>query len=633
MLALSSMKNILVLLFVFLFSFLAQAQCLEQIKSYQANYQATDFKSQSNTKAIENLFVTCLGEYIRIKTVAPNAQEEKAVLFFQNIFTALDIPYLVYEVDSLIKDQVGQKKSNIIATLSQAGSKPYDWSRLSTRPSIILTHHMDVVDVVKSQWQSPELTFSGALFPDVSGEQFIWGRGALDMKGVGISQLLTFLWLKINNITLSHDIHFLALADEEEAGSGAIGTMKLMLPGQKLHGLSRTRVILNEGGGGVKNIPIEGVNLNLIDAEQKGAAWLSIEHKNLILLISKLDKLRPYKIAYKQEKKFRVKPKGSCQVLSIQGPEPKANVIVSNLKLKLDCPDISLAMMSKTLNANRQDNYFKIDLKDGFYEIEINSQSSSHGSVGLSISAIDILISSLYRLRIYEPALIKPKPRFYKRKRTDATQELISVLKKYDKQLRFVSKLQFIPMIRNLILKEIENSFDVDGLFSTSCQLTNLNYNNQKMAQAIIDCRLLHTAFELGLEVDHAKHFIKTLSQKKYLGESFNYELISGWNYSTSSFQTPEFNAIKKALMATDANAIVAPFLNPAGSDNAWFRNPQGVGISGLAPLKAFGVFPGNFTPDLVATMHGSDERFPLKEAVPAVERFIKIVLELDKLP
>ena len=49
----------------------------------------------------------------------------------------------------------------------------------------------------------------------------IWGRGALDMKGLGVQQLMALIALHNAGITPSRDIVMLATADEESSGDPA----------------------------------------------------------------------------------------------------------------------------------------------------------------------------------------------------------------------------------------------------------------------------------------------------------------------------------------------------------------------------------------------------------------------------
>src|SRR6185312_10338479 len=76
-------------------------------------------------------------------------------------------------------------KANLYARLRGDGS---------ARP-LILLNHMDVVLASPEYWQVDP--FSGAMQGG-----YIWGRGALDMKGEGIAQLMTLLILKRAGIPL-----------------------------------------------------------------------------------------------------------------------------------------------------------------------------------------------------------------------------------------------------------------------------------------------------------------------------------------------------------------------------------------------------------------------------------------------
>ena len=51
---------------------------------------------------------------------------------------------------------------------------------------------------------------------------YIWGRGALDMKGEGIAQLMAMIALKRSGVPLNRDIVFIGNADEELGSTGAI---------------------------------------------------------------------------------------------------------------------------------------------------------------------------------------------------------------------------------------------------------------------------------------------------------------------------------------------------------------------------------------------------------------------------
>jgi acetylornithine deacetylase/succinyl-diaminopimelate desuccinylase-like protein len=74
---------------------------------------------------------------------------------------------------------------------------------------------MDVVPVTPAYWTVP--AFAGEV-----RDGFIYGRGALDMKGEGITHLMALVALKRSGVPLTRDIVFVANADEELGSTGAL---------------------------------------------------------------------------------------------------------------------------------------------------------------------------------------------------------------------------------------------------------------------------------------------------------------------------------------------------------------------------------------------------------------------------
>lgn len=81
---------------------------------------------------------------------------------------------------------------------------------------LLLLHHIDVVPADPKLWSVPP--FGG----DVAMDR-LYGRGALDMKGIGISHLIAFIEVAKSGRTPVRDIVFLATADEERGGREGIG--------------------------------------------------------------------------------------------------------------------------------------------------------------------------------------------------------------------------------------------------------------------------------------------------------------------------------------------------------------------------------------------------------------------------
>ena len=82
----------------------------------------------------------------------------------------------------------------------------------------MLLHHMDVVPAPLGPEENGVETWSVPPFKGALREGYVWGRGAIDDKGLGIAHLMAFILLKRLGITPSRDVVFMAVADEEEGG-------------------------------------------------------------------------------------------------------------------------------------------------------------------------------------------------------------------------------------------------------------------------------------------------------------------------------------------------------------------------------------------------------------------------------
>src|SRR5262249_4218275 len=89
-------------------------------------------------------------------------------------------------------------RGNLMARVSGDGSLP----------AIVLHHHVDVVYADRRYWSVDP--FGGAI-----RDGYLYGRGALDMKSIGIFQLMAVLAIKRARIPLKRDLIVLATADEE----------------------------------------------------------------------------------------------------------------------------------------------------------------------------------------------------------------------------------------------------------------------------------------------------------------------------------------------------------------------------------------------------------------------------------
>ena len=133
-----------------------------------------------------------LQNLIRFDTTNPPGNEVQCVSYINSLLTEAGC-----ETTCFAKDL---NRLNLIARLKGRG----------TAPPLLLYGHVDVVATANQNWTHPP--FEGKL---VDG--YVWGRGALDMKGGVAMMLAAFLRAKAEGITPAGDL-VLAIVSDEEAG-------------------------------------------------------------------------------------------------------------------------------------------------------------------------------------------------------------------------------------------------------------------------------------------------------------------------------------------------------------------------------------------------------------------------------
>ena len=197
----------------------------------------------TTNEMMEDEAVQLLQKYLQVDTISPPGNESRAVEFLARIFEKEGIEY-----DSA---ESAPGRGNI-------------WARLEggDEPALILLHHSDVVPANEEYWDFDPL--SGDI---VDG--YIQGRGALDMKGLGVAHLANFLKLHRSDKKLNRDIIFIAAADEESGGAFGMGWLVQNRP-EVFEGAA---LLLNEGGSGFRSK--DGVVFS-IEVTQKIPVWLRL---------------------------------------------------------------------------------------------------------------------------------------------------------------------------------------------------------------------------------------------------------------------------------------------------------------------------------------------------------------------
>ena len=196
-----------------------------------------------SNESMEDEAVKLLQNYLRVDTISPPGNESRAVEFFAKILEKEGIEY-----DSA---ESAPGRGNL-------------WARLKggDKPALILLHHSDVVPANEEYWD----------FDPLSGEikdGYILGRGALDMKGTGISHFANFLALHRSGKKLNRDVIFIAAADEESGGTYGVG----WLIENKPEIFEGAGLLLNEGGSGFRS---NDQVIFSIEITQKIPVWLKL---------------------------------------------------------------------------------------------------------------------------------------------------------------------------------------------------------------------------------------------------------------------------------------------------------------------------------------------------------------------
>lgn len=127
---------------------------------------------------------------------------------------------------------------------------------------LCLLSHVDVVPAEAERWRVDP--YSG-----VVKDGFVWGRGALDMKGMTALEVMTLVTLKRLGAPLGRDVVLLAVADEEVDGRG----IDAVIAQWDKIGCSH---VVNEGGLGLENLIFDGQTFHAISVAEKGAVWLKM---------------------------------------------------------------------------------------------------------------------------------------------------------------------------------------------------------------------------------------------------------------------------------------------------------------------------------------------------------------------
>lgn len=256
--------------------------------------------------------------YLKIDTTNPPGNETNGARFLQQL---------------LIKEGIDAKlvgsnpnRQSVYARLSSG----------SNEKALVLMHHIDVVPVSANEWTKPP-------FGGLRANGYIWGRGALDIKSLGIAGLMAFIDLKRRNAPLRRDVIFLGVADEELGGEH--GCRELLEKNPEL--FANAGFVLNEAG--YNETIVDKVAFWGIEVQQKVPLFLRIHMTGppghsasppdgggtLVKLMSTLEAIRkiptPYRLTPAVDRYFKMLAKSK---------HDEKGEVLGSLREPLDVPRI-----------------------------------------------------------------------------------------------------------------------------------------------------------------------------------------------------------------------------------------------------------------------------------------------------
>ncbi len=199
-----------------------------------------------------------LRAYLRTDTVNPPGNERRGAEVLAALLAKDGIDAAILELPD------DPTRANLIARLPATVQ--------SGEGALCLVSHIDVVTAEPARWPPGRGPLEGAVTTDdATGDAVLWGRGALDMKVLGLLETEVLRWLKRLKLPLRRDVVLLAVADEEVASKGMVDAIARHW--DKL-GCSHA---INEGGLGLEGALVDGQVAFGISVAEKGVLWLRVK--------------------------------------------------------------------------------------------------------------------------------------------------------------------------------------------------------------------------------------------------------------------------------------------------------------------------------------------------------------------
>ena len=231
-----------------------------------------------DTSAIAKEAQSWLADLIKINTTNPPGNEQLAATYIAGVLEKEGIKAEILDLTPGRSALVARLKSTAMVDPSKA---------------LLLVAHMDVVGVEKPKWTVDP-------FAAVEKDGYLYGRGAIDDKGMLAANLAAFIALKRTNPRLNRDVIFLATADEEQFGDASV---KILIA--KYWDKFAAGFALNEGGevllknGKVRYVAVQAsekvpVNVTVVARGTSGHASMPTKDNAVVHLAAAVAKIGSY---------------------------------------------------------------------------------------------------------------------------------------------------------------------------------------------------------------------------------------------------------------------------------------------------------------------------------------------------
>jgi acetylornithine deacetylase/succinyl-diaminopimelate desuccinylase-like protein len=231
-----------------------------------------------DTSAVAKEAQGWLVDLIKINTTNPPGNEQATAKYIAGVLEKDGITPELLELSPGRSAVVARLRSSALADPSK---------------SLLLVAHMDVVGVDRARWTVDP-------FAAVTKDGYLYGRGAIDDKGMLAANLAAFIALKRSMAHLNRDVIFLATDDEEQGGDASI---KMLIA--KYWDKFAAGYALNEGGqvvlknGKVQYVAVQAsekvaVNVAVIARGQSRHASMPTKENAVVHLAAAVAKIGAY---------------------------------------------------------------------------------------------------------------------------------------------------------------------------------------------------------------------------------------------------------------------------------------------------------------------------------------------------